>query len=83
MGRLSTFAKNRILNLRFQLSYRIKQIASALLNEDNIKVKRTRIIYIFQSLLEIQILKNENINIKRSRANPYRRFSRNTSRQNR
>ena len=27
MGRLSTFAKNRILNLRFQKSFRIKQIA--------------------------------------------------------
>ena len=38
MGRLSTFAKNRILNLRFQKSYRIKQIAQTLLTEDNIKV---------------------------------------------
>lgn len=38
MGRLSTFAKNRILNLRFQKSFRIKQIAQTLLSEDNIKV---------------------------------------------
>ncbi len=38
MGRLSTFAKNRILSLRFQKSFRIKQIALTLQQEDDIKV---------------------------------------------
>jgi hypothetical protein len=38
MGRLSTSAKNRILNLRFQKSFRIKQIAQTLLQENDIKV---------------------------------------------
>ena len=43
VGRLSTYAKNRILNLRFQKSYKIKHIAQTLLQEDNIKVSRESI----------------------------------------
>lgn len=52
MGRLSTFAKNRILNLRFQKSYRIKQIASTLLQEDNIKVSRKSISTFLKKYIE-------------------------------
>ena len=52
MGRLSTFAKNRILNLRFQKSYRIKQIALALFNEDNIKVSRKSISTFLKKYIE-------------------------------
>ena len=52
MGRLSTFAKNRILNLRFQKSYRIKQIALALLTEDNIKVSRKSISTFLKKYIE-------------------------------
>jgi transposase len=40
VGRLSTYAKNRILNLRFQQSQKITQIAKTLQSEDNIKVSR-------------------------------------------
>jgi transposase len=40
VGRLSTYAKNRILNLRFQQDLKITQIAKTLHNEDNIKVSR-------------------------------------------
>ena len=43
VGRLSTYAKNRILNLRFQNNYKIKHIAQTLLQEDNIKVSRESI----------------------------------------
>ncbi len=52
MGRLSTFAKNRILNLRFQKSYRIKQIALTLLSEDNIKVSRKSISTFLKKYIE-------------------------------
>ena len=52
MGRLSTFAKNRILNLRFQKSYRIKQIALTLLAEDNIKVSRKSISTFLKKYIE-------------------------------
>jgi transposase len=52
MGRLSTFAKNRILNLRFQKSYRIKQIAHTLLQEDNIKVSRKSISTFLKKYIE-------------------------------
>lgn len=52
MGRLSTFAKNRILNLRFQKSYRIKQIALALFTEDNIKVSRKSISTFLKKYIE-------------------------------
>ncbi len=45
MGRLSTFAKNRILNLRFQKSFRIKQIAQSLQQDDDIKVHRSIYFY--------------------------------------
>ena len=37
VGRLSIYAKNRILNLRFQKNNKIKHIAQTLLSEDNIK----------------------------------------------
>ena len=43
VGRLSTYAKNRIINLRFQLNSKIKHIAQSLLQEDNIKVSRESI----------------------------------------
>jgi hypothetical protein len=43
VGRLSTYAKNRILNLRFQNNSKIKHIAQTLLQEDNIKVSRESI----------------------------------------
>ena len=52
MGRLSTFAKNRILNLRFQKSFRIKQIALTLLSEDNIKVSRKSISTFLKKYIE-------------------------------
>ena len=52
MGRLSTFAKNRILNLRFQKSFRIKQIALTLLQEDNIKVSRKSISTFLKKYIE-------------------------------
>jgi transposase len=52
MGRLSTFAKNRILNLRFQKSYRIKQIALSLFTEDNIKVSRKSISTFLKKYIE-------------------------------
>jgi hypothetical protein len=40
VGRLSTFAKNRILNLRFQKNIKITEIARILEQEDKIKVSR-------------------------------------------
>lgn len=43
VGRLSIYAKNRILNLRFQMNSKIKHIAQTLLQEDNIKVSRESI----------------------------------------
>lgn len=52
MGRLSTFAKNRILNLRFQKSYRIKQIALSLQQEDDIKVSRKSISTFLKKYIE-------------------------------
>ena len=52
MGRLSTFAKNRILNLRFQKNFRIKQIALSLLQEDNIKVSRKSISTFLKKYIE-------------------------------
>ena len=38
VGRLSTFAKNRILNLRFQKNIKITQIARKLEQEDKINI---------------------------------------------
>ena len=52
MGRLSTFAKNRILDLRFQKSCRIKQIAIALSLENNIKVSRKSISTFLKKYIE-------------------------------
>ena len=52
MGRLSTFAKNRILNLRFQKSFRIKQIAQSLQQEDNIKVSRKSVSTFLKKYIE-------------------------------
>lgn len=52
MGRLSTFAKNRILNLRFQKSFRIKQIAISLQQEDDIKVSRKSISTFLKKYIE-------------------------------
>ena len=52
MGRLSPFAKNRILNLRFQKNFRIKQIASTLFQEDNIKVSRKSISTFLKKYIE-------------------------------
>lgn len=43
VGRLSVYAKNRILNLRFQKNNKIKHIAQTLLQEDSIKVSRESI----------------------------------------
>jgi len=59
MGRLSTFAKNRILNLRFQKSYRIKQIAATLLQEDNIKVSRKSISTFLKKYIETKSINDK------------------------
>jgi transposase len=59
MGRLSTFAKNRILNLRFQKSFRIKQIATALLQEDNIKVSRKSISTFLKKYIETKSINDK------------------------
>lgn len=59
MGRLSTFAKNRILNLRFQKSYRIKQIANALFQEDNIKVSRKSISTFLKKYIETKSINDK------------------------
>lgn len=59
MGRLSTFAKNRILNLRFQKSFRIKQIAQSLLQEDNIKVSRKSISTFLKKYIETKSINDK------------------------
>ena len=59
MGRLSTFAKNRILNLRFQKSYRIKQIANALLQENEIKVSRKSISTFLKKYIETKSINDK------------------------
>lgn len=59
MGRLSTYAKNRILNLRFQKSYRIKQIAQCLLQEDNIKVSRKSISTFLKKYIETKSINDK------------------------
>ncbi|CAF0857098.1 unnamed protein product [Brachionus calyciflorus] len=59
MGRLSTFAKNRILNLRFQKSYRIKQIANTLFQEDNIKVSRKSISTFLKKYIETKSINDK------------------------
>lgn len=59
MGRLSTFAKNRILNLRFQKSYRIKQIANSLFQEDNIKVSRKSISTFLKKYIETKSINDK------------------------
>lgn len=59
MGRLSTFAKNRILNLRFQKSFRIKQIATSLFQEDNIKVSRKSISTFLKKYIETKSINDK------------------------
>jgi transposase len=59
MGRLSTFAKNRILNLRFQKSYRIKQIAQTLLQENEIKVSRKSISTFLKKYIETKSINDK------------------------
>lgn len=59
MGRLSTFAKNRILNLRFQKCYRIKQIAQTLIQEDNIKVSRKSISTFLKKYIETKSINDK------------------------
>jgi transposase len=59
MGRLSTFAKNRILNLRFQKCYRIKQIAQTLLQEDSIKVSRKSISTFLKKYIETKSINDK------------------------
>jgi transposase len=51
MGRLSTYAKNRILNLRFQKHNKITQIVKALVKED-IKVSRQSVSTFLKRYLE-------------------------------
>ena len=52
MGRLSVFAKNRIIHLRFQKSLRIKQIHNILSQEDNIQVSRKSISAFLKKYIE-------------------------------
>jgi transposase len=59
MGRLSTFAKNRILNLRFQRGFRIKQIAIALQTEDTIKVSRKSISTFLKKYIETKSINDK------------------------
>ena len=59
MGRLSTFAKNRILNLRFQNSFRIKQIAQSLQLEDSIKVSRKSISTFLKKYIETKSINDK------------------------
>jgi transposase len=59
MGRLSTFAKNRILNMRFQKCFRIKQIAQALIAEDNIKVSRKSISTFLKKYIETKSINDK------------------------
>lgn len=59
MGRLSTFAKNRILFLRFQRSFRIKQIALSLQQEDNIKVSRKSISTFLKKYIETKSINDK------------------------
>lgn len=59
MGRLSPYAKNRILNLRFTKSFRIKQIATSLLQEDNIKVSRKSISTFLKKYIETKSINDK------------------------
>ena len=59
MGRLSTFAKNRILNLRFQKCFRIKQIALTLQQEDSIKVSRKSISTFLKKYIETKSINDK------------------------
>ncbi len=59
MGRLSTFAKNRILYLRFQKSFRIKQIAQSLQLEDSVKVSRKSISTFLKKYIETKSINDK------------------------
>ena len=59
MGRLSTFAKNRILNMRFQKCFRIKQIAQTLVQEDSIKVSRKSISTFLKKYIETKSINDK------------------------
>ena len=59
MGRLSPYAKNRILNLRFTKSFRIKQIATSLLQEDKIKVSRKSISTFLKKYIETKSINDK------------------------
>lgn len=52
MGRLSSYAKNRILKLRFKKNKRIIHIVDILKNEDNIKVSRQAVSTFLKKYLE-------------------------------
>ena len=52
MGRLSSYAKNRILKLRFKKNKRIIHIVDILRKEDNIKVSRQAVSTFLKKYLE-------------------------------
>ena len=59
MVRLSTFAKHRILILRFQKNYRIKQIAQSLLQDNEIKVSRKSISTFIKKYIETKSINDK------------------------
>lgn len=54
MGRLSTYAKNQILKLRFQKHHKITQIVKTLTQEDHIKVSRQSVSTFLKKYLETE-----------------------------
>lgn len=52
MGRLSTYAKNQILKLRFQKHFKITQIVKTLSKEDKIKISRQSVSTFLKKYLE-------------------------------